>query len=84
MDLSDRKTVASVQRWKEDLDSKVKNLLVSFPSLSYSKVELPDGRPIPALLLANKSDLNKKREVRTEQVFLLSSNLLSSLTLASL
>ena len=32
-------------------------------------MELPDGRPIPALLLANKSDL-QKREVRTEQVFL--------------
>ena len=32
-------------------------------------MELPDGRPIPALLLANKSDL-KKREVRTDQVFL--------------
>ena len=31
-------------------------------------MELPDGRPIPALLLANKSDL-QKREVRTEQVF---------------
>lgn len=43
-------------------------------------MELPDGRPIPALLLANKSDL-KKREVRTEQVFLLSfSPLLASLT----
>ena len=25
MDLSDRKTVASVQRWKEDLDSKVRS-----------------------------------------------------------
>ena len=31
MDLSDRKTVASVQRWKEDLDSKVTDLL-SLPS----------------------------------------------------
>ena len=35
-------------------------------------MELPDGRLIPALLLANKSDL-QKREVRTDQVFLPSS-----------
>ena len=33
------------------------------------QAELPDGRQIPALLLANKSDL-RHREVRTDQVFL--------------
>ena len=35
MDLSDRKTVASVQRWKDDLDSKVKDLL-SFPPFRWN------------------------------------------------
>ena len=67
MDLCDRKTIGSVSRWKEDLDSKVDK--VSRSHCLLFQAELPDGRQIPALLLANKSDL-RHREVRTDQVFL--------------
>ena len=66
MDLSDRKTIGSVSRWKEDLDSKVDK--VSRSHCLLFQAELPDGRQIPALLLANKSDL-RHREVRADQVF---------------
>ena len=71
MDLSDRKTIGSVSRWKEDLDSKVDK--VSRSHCLLFQAELPDGRQIPALLLANKSDL-RHREVRTDQVFLFDSS----------
>uniref|UniRef100_UPI00398EA36E ras-related protein Rab-32a n=1 Tax=Pristiophorus japonicus TaxID=55135 RepID=UPI00398EA36E len=40
-DISRRSTFDAVLKWKSDLDSKVK---------------LPDGKPIPAVLLANKCD----------------------------
>ena len=39
LDLTNRQSFLNVTRWKEDLDS---------------KVWLPDGSPIPCLLLANK------------------------------
>ena len=39
MDLSDRKTVASVERWKEDLDSKVKRFLFLPPFRWNSRME---------------------------------------------
>ena len=52
MDLASKKSLESVARWKDDLDS---------------KVSLNDGRPIPALLLANKCDL-KERKVETREV----------------
>jgi Ras-related protein Rab-32 len=39
-------TFEAVQKWKNDIDSKV-----TLP---------PDDRPIPVVLLANKSDLNPK------------------------
>ena len=71
MDLSDRKTIGSVSRWKEDLDCKVDK--VSRSHCLLFQAELPDGRQIPALLLANKSDL-RHREVRTDQVFLFDSS----------
>ena len=41
-DLTRPKTLQAAQRWKEDVDT---------------KVQLPDGAPIPVLLVANKSDL---------------------------
>ena len=41
-DLSRPKTLQAATRWKEDVDA---------------KVTLPDGAPIPVLLVANKSDL---------------------------
>ena len=75
MDISDRKTIGSVSRWKEDLDSKVDK--VSRSHCLLFQAELPDGRQIPALLLANKSDL-RHREVRTDQVFLFNSTSLAS------
>ena len=77
MDLSDRKTIGSVSRWKEDLDSKVDK--VSRSHCLLFQAELPDGRQIPALLLANKSDL-RHREVRTDQVFLFNSSSIASMT----
>ena len=39
LDLTNRQSFLNVSRWKEDLDS---------------KVWLPDGSPLPCLLLANK------------------------------
>ena len=80
MDLSDRKTIGSVSRWKEDLDSKVDKVSRSqdLHCLLF-QAELPDGRQIPALLLANKSDL-RHREVRTDQVFLFNSSSIASMT----
>ena len=45
------------------------SLKISFLHCLLFQAELPDGRQIPALLLANKSDL-RHREVRTDQVFL--------------
>ena len=59
MDLASKKSLESVARWKDDLDS---------------KVSLNDGRPIPALLLANKCDL-KDRKVESAEV----ENIFSSL-----
>lgn len=41
-DLTRPKTLQAAQRWKEDVDA---------------KVQLPDGAPIPVLLVANKQDL---------------------------
>jgi len=41
-DLTRPKTLQAAQRWKEDVDA---------------KVQLPDGHPIPVLLVANKHDL---------------------------
>ena len=43
LDLTNRQSFLNVTRWKEDLDS---------------KVWLPDGSPIPCLLLANKVKRN--------------------------
>ncbi|XP_074600368.1 RAS oncogene family member Rab32 isoform X2 [Brevipalpus obovatus] len=43
-DVTKVQTFDAVKKWKEDLDS---------------KVTLPDGSPIPAVLVANKCDLNK-------------------------
>ena len=55
------------------------SLKISFPHCLLGQAELPDGRQIPALLLANKSDL-RHREVRTDQVFLFNSSSIASMT----
>ena len=44
-DVTRASTFEAVIRWKNDLDS---------------KVTLPDGNPVPCVLLANKCDLNKE------------------------
>ncbi|XP_070557544.1 ras-related protein Rab-7L1-like [Ptychodera flava] len=41
-DITGKKTFQNITKWKRDLDS---------------KVSLPDGQPVPCLLIANKSDL---------------------------
>ncbi|KAK7101746.1 ras-related protein Rab-7L1-like [Littorina saxatilis] len=54
--LFDVTNLASFRRaatWKEDLDSKCR---------------LPDGAPVPCLLLANKSDLSHKRQVSRDEI----------------
>eukprot|EP00732_Lithocolla_globosa_P007447 Lithocolla_globosa_v1_NODE_9534_length_694_cov_6.644757.p1 type:complete len:210 gc:universal NODE_9534_length_694_cov_6.644757:637-8(-) len=51
-DITQRRTFQAVIKWKKDLDS---------------KVHLPNGEPIPCLLLANKCDL-KSRPVSDEEI----------------
>lgn len=51
-DLSNSATLRRAARWKEDLDAKCR---------------LPDGSPVPCLLLANKSDL-RQRQVTKEEI----------------
>eukprot|EP00095_Tigriopus_kingsejongensis_P010836 maker-scaffold332_size203095-snap-gene-1.21 protein:Tk10836 transcript:maker-scaffold332_size203095-snap-gene-1.21-mRNA-1 annotation:"hypothetical protein L798_00721" len=51
-DLANRKSFLSVAKWKRDLDS---------------KCSLPDGSPVPCLLLANKCDL-RERSITIEEI----------------
>ncbi|KAL8179055.1 UNVERIFIED_CONTAM: Ras- protein Rab-7L1 [Gekko kuhli] len=50
-DVTSISTFTSCQKWKQDLDSKLK---------------LPDGSPVPCLLLANKCDLSPWAVTREE------------------
>lgn len=50
-DVNKPKTFESVMKWKADLDA---------------KVSMPDGSPVPCLLLANKCDLIRRSESDTE------------------
>ncbi len=55
-DITRQQTFEAAQKWKQDIDS---------------KVLLPDERPIPCILLANKSDLgplNKTEEEMNEYI----------------
>uniref|UniRef100_A0A674JBT5 Uncharacterized protein n=1 Tax=Terrapene triunguis TaxID=2587831 RepID=A0A674JBT5_9SAUR len=51
-DVTNFSTFSSSQRWKQDLDS---------------KLTLPDGSPVPCLLLANKPGLNTGECVREDK-----------------
>ncbi|TRY70869.1 hypothetical protein TCAL_10310 [Tigriopus californicus] len=51
-DLSNRKSFLSVAKWKRDLDA---------------KCSMPDGSPVPCLLLANKCDL-RERHVTIDEI----------------
>jgi Ras-related protein Rab-32 len=61
-DVTRTATFDAVSKWKQDLDSKVKYLYkytndLFIKRFSSLKVQLPDGNPIPCVLLANKVTL---------------------------
>ena len=54
-DVTRRDTFKAVDKWKSDLDS---------------KVLLPDGRPIPCILVGNKADMKTEEELEADQPLL--------------